>query len=129
MAAGADTIADAIRSPSLPPPHELAGETRAIARGFTCQNDGRRGLALPLVLDIRRIRNDHDAVRAGLARRADEGVLDELERVRGLDETARDVVAERDELRSRIKDLSAEVAALRRDDRGRGRRGSAGREP
>jgi seryl-tRNA synthetase len=72
---------------------------------------------LPLVLDIRRIRNDHDAVRAGLARRGDEAVLDELERVRGLDETARNVVAERDELRARIKTLSAEVAALRRDGR------------
>ena len=67
------------------------------------------------MLDIRRIRNDHDAVRAGLARRGDEAVLDELERVRGLDETARRVVAERDELRARIKSLSAEVGALRRD--------------
>ena len=83
--------------------------------GFTCQNGRGGGLALPLVLDIRRIRNDHDAVRAGLARRGDEAVLDELERVRGLDETARRVVAERDELRARIKSLSAEVGALRRD--------------
>lgn len=71
---------------------------------------------MPLVLDIRRVRNDHDAVRAGLARRCDLAVLDELERMRGLDETARKVVAERDELRARIKTLSAEVGALRRDD-------------
>lgn len=67
------------------------------------------------MLDIRRIRNDHDAVRAGLARRGDQAVLDELETVRGLDETARRVVAERDEVRARIKALSAEVGALRRD--------------
>jgi seryl-tRNA synthetase len=67
------------------------------------------------VLDIRRIRTDHDAVRAGLARRADGAILDELETVRGLDETARRVVGERDEIRARIRGLSAEVATLRRD--------------
>jgi seryl-tRNA synthetase len=67
------------------------------------------------VLDIRRIRNDHDAVRAALARRGDRSVLDELERVRGVDEATRAVAAERDELRAQIKAISTEVGALRRD--------------
>jgi seryl-tRNA synthetase len=67
------------------------------------------------VLDIRRIRNEYDAVRAGLARRGDDEMLAELARVRELDEDARKVLGERDDVRARIKALSADVGALRRD--------------
>jgi seryl-tRNA synthetase len=67
------------------------------------------------MLDIRRIRTEFDAVRAGLARRGDESVLFDLDRVRDLDERQRRVVAERDELRGRVNALSKEVGGLRRD--------------
>jgi seryl-tRNA synthetase len=69
------------------------------------------------VLDIRRIRNDYDAVRAGLARRGDDAMLDELVRVRDLDEQLRKLVGERDDVRGRVKSVSSEVGALRRDGR------------
>lgn len=72
-------------------------------------------LAFPRMLDIRRIRSDYDAVRAGLARRGDESMLSELDRVRELDEQQRLLVAERDEIRGRINALSKEVGTLRRD--------------
>ncbi len=67
------------------------------------------------MLDIRRIRNDYDAVRAALARRGDQSMLDELARVRDLDVDLRKVISERDDVRARIKAISAEVGALRRD--------------
>jgi seryl-tRNA synthetase len=69
------------------------------------------------MLDIRRIRTEFDAVRAELARRGDESVLSDLDRVRDLDERQRRVVAERDELRGRVNALSKEVGGLRRDGR------------
>jgi seryl-tRNA synthetase len=69
------------------------------------------------VLDIRRIRSDYDTVYDGLARRGDESVLVELARVRAIDEQQRAVVGERDELRARIKSVSNDVGALRRDGR------------
>ncbi len=67
------------------------------------------------MLDVRRIRTDFDGVRAGLARRADPSVLEELERVRVVDEQQRTVVAERDELRAEINGISKQVGLLRRD--------------
>jgi seryl-tRNA synthetase len=59
------------------------------------------------MLDVRRIRTDYDAVAAGLARRGED--LAPLERVRALDERQRRLAAERDELRSRVNQLSKEV--------------------
>ena len=67
------------------------------------------------MLDIRRIRNEYDAVRARLARRGDDSMLAELARVRELDEDLRKLVSERDDVRARIKTLSSEVGTLRRD--------------
>jgi seryl-tRNA synthetase len=67
------------------------------------------------MLDVRRIRTDYDAVAAGLARRGED--LAPLERVRALDERQRRLAAERDELRSRVNQLSKEVGLLRRDGR------------
>lgn len=66
------------------------------------------------MLDIRRIRTDFEGVRNALARRGDESMLAELDRVRELDEDLRKVVSERDDVRARIKSLSAEVGSLRR---------------
>ena len=67
------------------------------------------------MLDIRRIRNDYDAVRGGLARRGDEVMLDELDRVKQLDEQLRKLVSDRDDVRARVKAVSSEVGVLRRD--------------
>jgi seryl-tRNA synthetase len=67
------------------------------------------------VLDVRRLRTDFDAVRDGLARRHED--LGPIERARSLDEEARRLSAERDEVRARINTLSREVGALRRDGR------------
>jgi seryl-tRNA synthetase len=69
------------------------------------------------MLDIRRIRGDFDAVRAGLARRGDDEVLTDLERVRRLDEQQRQLLAERDDTRGRINAISKQVGGLRRDGR------------
>jgi len=70
------------------------------------------------VLDLRRLRTEPDVVRAGLARRgADLGLVDE---VLALDERARAVGVEVDELRARVKAVSKEVGELfkagRRDE-------------
>jgi seryl-tRNA synthetase len=67
------------------------------------------------VLDVRRLRTDFDAVRSGLARRREDPAP--LERARELDERLREVVAERDRVRSRIKAASREVGGLRREGR------------
>jgi seryl-tRNA synthetase len=74
-------------------------------------------LASGSMLDIRRIRTDPAAVRAGLARRGDDSMLSDLDRARDLDERQRAVVAERDEVRARINALSKEVGGLRSEGR------------
>jgi seryl-tRNA synthetase len=67
------------------------------------------------MLDVRLIRRDPDAVRAGLTRRGDD--LAPLDEVIALDLRHRELGQERDELRSRVKDLSKTVGALHRDGR------------
>jgi len=67
------------------------------------------------VIDVRLIRNDFDDVRAALARRGDESVLASLDRAAELDRRVRDIIAERDELRARVKQISKDVGLLRRD--------------
>jgi seryl-tRNA synthetase len=65
------------------------------------------------VLDVRRIRNEPDVVRAGLARRgADPAAID---RVLELDERQRSLGAERDELRARVNATSKQIGVLHRD--------------
>jgi seryl-tRNA synthetase len=66
------------------------------------------------VIDVRRIRSEFDSVRAALARRGGD-VVDELDEVRRLDERARSLSSERDDLRARINAISKEVGGLRRD--------------
>ncbi len=65
------------------------------------------------MIDVRRIRTDYDAVRAALARRGDG--TEELDRVHELDQRARQVSSQRDELRARVNALSKAIAQLRRD--------------
>src|SRR5689334_22874096 len=67
------------------------------------------------MLDVRRIRSDFDAVLAGVLRRGDPSIEADLRRVGALDERLRAIVAERDELRSKVNALSKQVGSLRRD--------------
>ena len=58
------------------------------------------------MLDVRRIRAEPDAVRAGLARRADPSLAALVDRAVELDGRQRSLTRRRDEIRARIKDLS-----------------------
>jgi len=65
------------------------------------------------VLDVRRLRADLADVEAGLARRGDPSILDEVAVAADLDATVRQIAAQRDELRAEINALSKEVGRLR----------------
>ena len=65
------------------------------------------------MIDIRRVRNEFDAVHAALARRGE--VTSDLGRLRDLDERARQIGAERDGLRAQVNAMSKQVGSLRRD--------------
>ena len=69
------------------------------------------------MIDVRLIRNDFDAVRTALARRGDPSILESVDRVAALDVRLREIIAERDELRAKVKSLSKDVGMLRRDGR------------
>ena len=64
------------------------------------------------MLDLRRIRTDADAVRAGLSRRGGDATA-HLDRILELDAQQRALGGQRDELRARIKSLSKDVGRLR----------------
>lgn len=67
------------------------------------------------MLDVRRIRNEPEAVRAGLARRGEDAtVVDELLR---LDEQVRTLTARRDAVRAEVRSLSSQVGTLFREQR------------
>ncbi len=66
------------------------------------------------MIDIRRVRADPEEVRAALARRRDDSVLAELTELTAADVAQRTIVAERDELRGKVKALSKQVGDLRR---------------
>ncbi len=67
------------------------------------------------MIDLRRLRTEPDAVRAALARRGiDLGALD---RIIELDRRQRTVASERDEIRNRIKAISADVGRLHKEGR------------
>ena len=70
------------------------------------------------MIDIRRIRNETDAVKAALARRGVDG--SEIDRLLEDDAASRRAAGQRDEVRARIKDLSRQVGALRRTGDGAG---------
>ncbi len=64
------------------------------------------------MIDIRRLRADPDGVKAALARRSVD--LGDIDRAIELDRRERDAIAERDEVRNKVKNLSREVGALRK---------------
>ncbi|MGI9053920.1 MAG: serine--tRNA ligase [Ilumatobacteraceae bacterium] len=66
------------------------------------------------MIDVRLLRTDPDGVRAATERRGDPALLGQLDEAVELDARLRAITAERDEVRSRINDLSQEVGALRR---------------
>jgi len=65
------------------------------------------------VLDIRRIRGDADEVKRALDRRHDPAIAGDVDRVADLDRRQRELISERDALRSEIRSLSNEVRSLR----------------
>jgi seryl-tRNA synthetase len=67
------------------------------------------------MLDVRLIRNDPDAVRAGLARRGEDPAAVDL--VHELDAELRSLAAKRDALRAEIRVISNEVGKLFREQR------------
>jgi len=64
------------------------------------------------MLDIRRLRTDPDAVRAGLSRRGGDAAV-HVDRIVELDERQRALGSQRDEIRARVKVLSKDVGRLR----------------
>jgi seryl-tRNA synthetase len=64
------------------------------------------------MLDLRRIRSEPDLIRAALARRGP-AVAEAVDRIVELDVAQRRLTGQRDEVRSRIKQLSKEVGRLR----------------
>jgi seryl-tRNA synthetase len=64
------------------------------------------------MLDIRRLRSDPDAVRAGLSRRGGDAAA-HLDRILELDVRQRALGTERDDLRARVKAISKDVGRLR----------------
>ena len=69
------------------------------------------------MIDVRLVRSDFDRVRAALARRNDPSILESLDRVVALDVRLREIIAERDALRAKVKSLSKDVGTLRREGR------------
>ncbi len=69
------------------------------------------------MLDIRRIREEPDQVRASLAVRGDPGLDGTIDRILELDEARRRLVGEVDGMRARRNEVSPSVAALKREGR------------
>jgi len=69
---------------------------------------------LVVVIDVRLLRTQPDAVRDSLARRAKPELLENLDHAIRLDVRLRDIVTERDAARARINELSKQVGQLRR---------------
>ena len=67
------------------------------------------------MIDVRLLRQDADAVRAGLARRGKPELLDQLAEAITLDVEVRDIGTRRDAIRARVNELSKQVGAARRD--------------
>ncbi|MEO7556746.1 MAG: serine--tRNA ligase [Acidimicrobiales bacterium] len=65
------------------------------------------------MLDVRRLRTELADLEAGLARRGDPSIAREVAAAAGLDVTVRELAAERDDLRARVKALSKDVGRLR----------------
>jgi len=68
------------------------------------------------MIDVRRLRNDFDAVLAAESRRGGD-IAAQLLAARALDERQRELGAQRDDVRARVRAISKEVGTLRRDGR------------
>jgi seryl-tRNA synthetase len=64
------------------------------------------------MIDIRRVREDSDAVKAALGRRGVDPA--DIDRLLALDEAARSAIGKRDDLRAQVKSLSKQVGQVRR---------------
>jgi seryl-tRNA synthetase len=67
------------------------------------------------MLDVRRLRNDLDGVKASLARRGKAELLEQVDSAATLDTRLRTIATERDEIRRRVNDLSKAVGQHRRN--------------
>jgi seryl-tRNA synthetase len=67
------------------------------------------------VLDIRRLRSEPNTVRAALARRATEGLVDALDEILLLDERRRVALSEVNDLKAQRNEVSKEVGRIKRD--------------
>ena len=67
------------------------------------------------MLDVKRIRDQPDEVRARLAVRGDPGLDAAVDRVLALDGTRRELVAEVDDMRARRNEVSPRVGELKRE--------------
>ena len=68
-----------------------------------------------IVIDVRLLRSQPDAVREALGRRAKPELLEHLDHAIQLDMRLRDITAERDAIRANINDISKQVGVLRRE--------------
>ena len=66
------------------------------------------------MIDVRLLRTDLDAVRTAWARRGDASVVADVERAAALDADLRRITGERDRIRARVNELSAQVGQARR---------------
>ncbi len=67
------------------------------------------------MLDVRRLRNNLDEVRAQLGRRGDESLISQIDQLAAMDTAERKLTTERDALRARIRTISTEVGRLFRE--------------
>jgi seryl-tRNA synthetase len=65
------------------------------------------------MIDVRRLRSDPAGVRAAMARRAQPGLLRQLDAAAELDREQRDLNGQRDDLRRQVNELSKQVGRLR----------------
>jgi seryl-tRNA synthetase len=72
-------------------------------------------LACIVVIDVRLLRSQPDAVREALARRAKPELLELVDHALRHDARLRDITAERDAIRAKVNDISKQVGVLRRE--------------
>ena len=70
--------------------------------------------SLGVVIDVRLIRSDIDAVKVALGRRHDDSLPAAIDRVEALDSRLREITGQRDGIRARVNEVSKEVGMLRR---------------
>ncbi len=71
------------------------------------------------MIDIRLLRSDGDAVRKAMRRRGKPELLEQLDDAERVDGRLKEIVVERDATRQRVNQISSEIAAIRREGKGR----------